>query len=241
MDENEKPKNGKVLTDEDRQYAKELGERLLAIRKHLGLTQGEVWVKFGNKGGTVGSQGNISRYESGSAMPGPNVRKNYIFLLGVNADFYDNGNPPMFKPVSKMESDGTPDQFRVAIGTKGRGNMHYISPENLSMFIRNDFALRLKYPLLNGDCWSFPVTTYEMGADIPAGSQVICTKTHANALLPNKPYVFQTQDRLVIRYGKDFDEDEMAYVLTAPHGPKISLPAAEVTRIYQVLRVDRPL
>ena len=92
----------------------EISERLLSVRKHMGLTQ----VQFSKKIGT--SQNVYTRYETGK-LELPDHLKGSLHQIGVNLNWLLTGSGPMFQelpslPVSSEDFLRLPVVARIAAG-----------------------------------------------------------------------------------------------------------------------------
>lgn len=216
---------------------REVGERLRQIRLAKNLRQNEVATLFGIQNG----QGHISSYERGINFAGRNTRLKYITLLQANSDYIDNGTMPMFKAPTK-KSESLAEQVLDSMVKKTAGNLRVVTKRDLGQFLNTGYSPSVPYPFVNGDCYSLPVATHEMGKELPFDSQVICTRLISpNALLIGKVYAFQTDTDLFVRtYGGMYDEAQH-YRLKSLYGDDIVLPVKDIKYMYFIERVDKPI
>ncbi len=86
----------------------EVSERLLSIRKHMGLTQ----VQFSKKIGT--SQNVYTRYETGK-LDLPDTLKSSLHHIGVNLNWLLTGSGPMFQELQQVDASFLGDTISVPI------------------------------------------------------------------------------------------------------------------------------
>ena len=75
-------------------------ERIISLRKALGLTQ----EKFGEKIGI--RRGTVANYEVGRNMPSNTVRQMICRVYGVRAEWLENDEGEMFEEKSRYEQVG---------------------------------------------------------------------------------------------------------------------------------------
>lgn len=86
----------------------EVSERLLSVRKHMGLTQ----VQFSKKIGT--SQNVYTRYETGK-LDLPDTLKSSLHHIGVNLNWLLTGSGPMFQELQQVDASFLGDTISVPI------------------------------------------------------------------------------------------------------------------------------
>lgn len=223
-------------SDAEKAFRIEMGKRLRNIRlAKNNMSQAEVAALFKLAQG----QATISAYENGRQKLGRHGMQMYVALMGASSEYIKTGNGPMF--ASPKRGEYTRDAVIDALSPKPTGNLRFVSARDIGRFLDMGFAFQMPYQLVPGDCYSFPITDYELGSDFPVGAQLICTRYPATGLTVGRIYVFQMEDKLVTRIYSGLTEDNKAYRLTCAHGPEMSLKLSDVVQVYHVERIDKPV
>lgn len=79
-------------------YTEEVGKRLMAARKHAGLTQNEIAIKLG-----LSNPQTYGHYERGRTALPPRLNKKIQEITGVNLDWLLHGTGQMLGPAYSQE------------------------------------------------------------------------------------------------------------------------------------------
>ncbi|RYC70722.1 helix-turn-helix domain-containing protein [Spirosoma sordidisoli] len=210
----------------------ETGRRLYEIRRAKGLTQ----LALGKLFKLANGQGTISGYERGYLTLGKHGRQQYILILGANPDYIDRGTLPMFSPISKTQP--TAEQVLASLERHKGGNLRFISSRDIGQWLKSPHRIGIPYDLIPTDCYSFPVTTHDFGADMPLGSQLICVRTEPGKLQIGRLYVAQTAEELHI--GR-YTMADNGVVLSSTYGNPVVVKPDTVVQWYLAERIDKPI
>ena len=167
----------------------EVSERLLSVRKHMGLTQ----VQFSKKIGT--SQNVYTRYETGK-LDLPDTLKSSLHHIGVNLNWLLTGSGPMFQELQQVDASFLGDTISVPIvGEIAAG-------EPAEEFFEEPYSLLdLPRALLS---FSPPYMVFRVAGDSMAphvlpGDLVVCSQDWREVDTSGKIMAFRCEDGITLK------------------------------------------